>query len=507
MSFDHYARLVKRFLDVPVALVTLVEAERQIFPGMVGLSEPERTTREMPIARSICQYVVMDDRPLVIADARLDPRLASNLAITEDGVVSYAGWPLVDATGRTVGSLCAVDYTVRVWSSDHVAILEDLALACSSELQTKLLQDQDSEILARTILESVNVAIAFYDTNDHLVMANTRADRAAEAAGFRLDQPPYAGVDVRRADNQSPVPLDEQIIPLALRGELQDHEMEWIGPPGNQIAIVASSRRVSHADGTPWGTLVAAHDVTELARSLQVKDEFITTVSHELRTPLTSILGYLELVSDEIGPDEDFVAKSLEKIERNAKRLLQRVEQLLDTADRRRQLTFACVDVASLAQRVWETFGQEARTAGITLNVSAAGPHRATIDAGQVEQALENLVSNSLQYTPPGGSVTILVQGRDQSVQLAVTDNGIGMSADDIAQACDTFWRSEVVQRAAHPGIGIGLSLVRDIVEAHQGSVDITSALDRGTTVTLTLPCDGRGIEAAGRRTLLRSSG
>lgn len=490
MSFDHYARLVQRFLGVPVALVTLVEAERQVFPGMVGLSEPDRSTREMPISRSICQYVVMDEEPLVIADARLDPRLATNLAITEDEVVAYAGWPLVDASGRTVGSLCAVDYTPREWSSDHVAILEDLALACSAELQSTLLQKQESQILARTILESVNVAIAFYDTKDRLVMANTRAERAAGASGFRLDQPPYAGVEVRRADNRSLVPLEDQMIPRALRGDLQNHEMEWIGPPGNQIAMVASSQRVFHADGSPWGTLVAAHDVTELARSLQVKDEFITTVSHELRTPLTSILGYLELVCDEIGPDEGFVAQSLETIERNAQRLLERVEQLLNTADRRRQLTFASVDVASLARRVCETFSQQAHTAGIRLTVDAAGPHWATIDAGQVEQALENLVSNSLKYTPPQGHVTILVQSPDQSVVLAVNDDGIGMSADDVAQACDRFWRSEVVHRAALQGIGIGLSIVRDIVEAHRGSVDIISELAQGTTVTLTLPRD-----------------
>lgn len=487
-SFDHYARLVRRLLHVPVALVTLLEADRQVFCGMVGLQAPYSISRETPLSHSFCQYVVADEKPLVISDARLDPRLADNLAIPDLQVIAYAGWPLLDADGSTVGSLCAIDSRPREWTPEDLGTLEDLAQACSAELQAMWRQAQDGENLLRGIFDSVDVAIAFYDTGGQLVIANALADRVARSSGFRLEKPPYAGVHVRRADNSNQVPLQDQIIPRALRGELKNHEMEWIGPPGQQLAIVASAQTVLRADGTVRGTLVAAHDVTKLARSIRVKDEFITTVSHELRTPLTSILGYLELVTDELDADEGFVADALDTIQRNATRLLERVQQLLDTADRRRQLELQPTDLSPLARSVAKTFAEEARTAGISLSTHGDEATWATIDPRKVEQAVENLVSNAIKYTNPGGRVSISSRSMGETTQIAVTDDGIGMSPDEVTQASNTFWRAESVLKDALPGFGLGLTLVRDIVDAHHGSMHINSAAGSGTTVTLTLP-------------------
>jgi serine phosphatase RsbU (regulator of sigma subunit) len=133
-SFDRYARMVRRALDVPVALVSLVEETRQVFVGAEGLLEPYATSRETPLSHSFCQYVVQDARPLVISDARLDERLHDNLAIRDLGVIAYAGFPLRDASGRTVGSLCAIDPEPRLWTQPELNALEDLAEACTAEL-------------------------------------------------------------------------------------------------------------------------------------------------------------------------------------------------------------------------------------------------------------------------------------------------------------------------------------------------------------------------------------
>lgn len=133
-QFDHYARLVRRLLDVPVALVSLVEPDRQWFPGMSGLGGPYGEARETPLSHSFCQYVVKDERPLIISDARLDRRLAGNLAIEDLDVIAYAGWPLVGGDGRTIGSLCAIDSDPREWTREQIETLEDLAAACSAEL-------------------------------------------------------------------------------------------------------------------------------------------------------------------------------------------------------------------------------------------------------------------------------------------------------------------------------------------------------------------------------------
>lgn len=133
-SFDRYARLVRRTLDVPVGLVSLVEATRQVFVGADGLPDPYQQTRETPLSHSFCQYVVSDRAPLVISDARGDARLGDNLAIPDLGVVAYAGWPLTDHEGRTIGSLCAIDTVPREWTATELANLADLAAVCSAEL-------------------------------------------------------------------------------------------------------------------------------------------------------------------------------------------------------------------------------------------------------------------------------------------------------------------------------------------------------------------------------------
>ncbi len=148
-AFDRFAELVKRLLRVPTALVSLVDDERQFFPGMVGLAEPWRGKRETPLSHSFCQYVVIEGRTKVFADARTDPQVRDNLAISDLGVVAYAGVPLTDADGRTLGSLCAIDSVQRDWTDDELGILTDLAAVCSSELRLRIARDLADEARQR----------------------------------------------------------------------------------------------------------------------------------------------------------------------------------------------------------------------------------------------------------------------------------------------------------------------------------------------------------------------
>ena len=139
-SFDRYARMVRNALHTPIALVSIIEGDRQVFPGASGLPEPFQTTRETPLAYSFCEHVIADDRPLVTSDAREDARLAANPAIDELGVIAYAGWPIHDHTGRVIGTLCAIDTEPRQWTETDLQLLEDLAVACSTEVSERALR-------------------------------------------------------------------------------------------------------------------------------------------------------------------------------------------------------------------------------------------------------------------------------------------------------------------------------------------------------------------------------
>lgn len=487
-SFDHFSRIVRRVLKVPVSVVSVVEPRRQVFLGASGLSEPYATTRETPLSHSFCKHVVWDNQPLVVTDARTDDRVIDNPAITELDVVSYAGWPIASGSGRAIGSLCAIDSRPRSWSEEDLGVLADLARACSAEFQRSENDAVATENLSRAIFDSVSEAMAFYDNDGQLLIANELAWRAAEAIGFRLDAAPFCGSAVREADNETAVPPEDQLIPRALRAESVRSPMHWIGPRGQEIAVTGFSQAVLHADGSRRGTLVTAHDVTHLARALQVKDDFIATVSHELRTPLTSIVGYLELVTEELDPDPGLVANALKIMDRNARNLQRRIAELVNTADRRGTLELRSSDVSDLVRGVTTTFAEQARAADITLTMEASDPHFAHIDPVRLEQAIENLVSNALKYNIPGGHVRCLVSSTADEVHVVVEDTGIGMRAEEQAHACDLFWRASAAQDSAIQGLGVGLSFARDTIEAHGGTIDISSRPGAGTTVTATVP-------------------
>ncbi|GAA3089926.1 SpoIIE family protein phosphatase [Streptosporangium carneum] len=137
-GMERFAGLVARILRAPMALVSLVEDDRQVFPGLVGLTEPWAGLRQTPLSHSFCQHVVAGGEPLVLADARLDERLCASPAIEALGMVAYAGMPLTDEEGRVLGSLCAIDTTARQWTQAELTDLADLAQACSGELRLRI---------------------------------------------------------------------------------------------------------------------------------------------------------------------------------------------------------------------------------------------------------------------------------------------------------------------------------------------------------------------------------
>lgn len=511
-SFDHYARLVQRLLRVPTSLVTILEEHRQVFPGAVGLAEPYLSARQTPLSHSFCKYVAVDGAPLLIEDARKDARVADNPAVAELDVIAYAGWPVVDRDGRVVGSVCAIDSEPRAWSPDDVAVLEQLAAACSVELSKARALAEEGEDLARTIFDSIDVAMAFYDERGHLVLANALARRLAGTAGFHLDGPERAGAHVRRADNQTLVPPEDQLIARALRGEFVTREMLWVGPPGTQFALEASSHQVFRPDGTVWGTLISAQDVTDLARALQLKEDFIPTVAHELLTPLSTMMGHVELLLDDVEGRDDDLERTARRIRGAATKLSDRMTELLNIADDRRKLSLRPANLADVARSVGASFMTQATAAGITLSTEASLAEWALVDAPCIELAVRNVMSNAMKFTGSGGRVALQVHGDADHVRITVTDNGVGMSHDEVTQACHTFWRAESTHRQATPGTGVGLAIARDILAAHHGSLTFDSAPGVGTTVIIALPRDRKSDQASTPRPVvathsMRSSG
>jgi signal transduction histidine kinase len=363
--------------------------------------------------------------------------------------------------------------------------------AATEKLHAALNQSRDDELVLRSVLDTVNGAVAFYDAENKLVFANAAAEQMVGVVGFKLSAPPYAGSSVLMADRKTPIPFDEQIIPRALRGEAINSHMEWLGPQGSQVAILASSSRVHRETGDLLGTVIAAYDVTALADAIEVREEFLTTVSHELRTPLTSVLGYTDEVVDILGNQADHlgVATSLAAIARNGEALLERVGQLLSAADTRLELSPSQLDVGQLLGHTMESLAPTARRAGVTLLGQLPEDMFIEADPRRIGQAIENLLTNAIKFTPAGGSVTLSAAPEtSDTVQISVVDTGQGMTRDETRRVFDRFYRAESARRHAVQGIGVGMSIVKAIVEAHRGKIDIESELGAGTTINICLP-------------------
>jgi len=212
------AQRVRRRLGVPVALVSLVQRDQQVFPGMVGLPEPWAAKRATPLSHSFCQYVVQTAEPLVITDAREHPLGRDNLAVPELGVVAYAGMPLTDSAGNVLGSLAAIDTRVRHWTADELEALHELAWGCSGELRLRLARaDADGERRRRDELE--RALRRSIDRNQIMLGASQAFQDATTVADVQT----HVG-DLLRGE------LRPGFIGMALLGE--DGQLHWTPDPG-----------------------------------------------------------------------------------------------------------------------------------------------------------------------------------------------------------------------------------------------------------------------------------
>ncbi|SBU96718.1 GAF domain-containing protein [Streptomyces sp. MnatMP-M77] len=177
---ERFARLVAEVVDVPVALVSLLESARQVFPGIVGLDEPWARERQTPLTHSLCSHVVAEGQPLVLSDAREDARTCDSLAIPDLGVVGYAGMPLTDEDGYVLGSLCAIDTEPRQWTPRELGLLEDLARACCAELRLRIVSRQREQ--ARSEAESA--ARRYRGALDRSQLLLRAADALADTTGL-----------------------------------------------------------------------------------------------------------------------------------------------------------------------------------------------------------------------------------------------------------------------------------------------------------------------------------
>jgi PAS domain S-box-containing protein len=245
--------------------------------------------------------------------------------------------------------------------------------------------------------------------------------------------------------------------------------------------------------GAALGYLFVLSDETQAAEVARMKDQFVGMISHELRTPLSSIVGFVDLLQHDLDhPLTDEQLGFVAVIERNAQRLLTLVGDLLFTAQvesGRFPLDVSDTDVTAVVRAAVTSAGPHAAREGIDVVTRLPEtPVRLEADAQRLGQAIDNLVSNALKFTPRGGTVTVAVDERDAQVVVSVRDTGMGIPADEQQKLFTRFFRASTATRNAVPGVGLGLTITRAIVHAHGGELQFESEEGVGTEFRMLLP-------------------
>ena len=240
----------------------------------------------------------------------------------------------------------------------------------------------------------------------------------------------------------------------------------------------------------------------EAERVSRMKDEFLATLSHELRTPLNAILGWSQILQGGSRDDED-LGQGLETIERNARAQSQIIDDLLDMSriiSGKVRLDVQGLDLASLVNAAVSTVRPTAENKSVRLRAVVDPMPGVSVlgDPGRMTQVLWNLLTNSLKFTPKGGTVQVVLKRINSHVELSVTDTGEGISADFLPFVFDRFRQADASTTRRHGGLGLGLSIVKQLVELHGGTVSAESGgPGRGSTFTVNLPLTAIQANAA----------
>ncbi len=224
----------------------------------------------------------------------------------------------------------------------------------------------------------------------------------------------------------------------------------------------------------------------------RLKDEFLTLLSHELRTPLTSVFGWVQLLQDR-SPDPATTRKALEVIDRNVRVQVQLIDDLLNISriiTGKLQIQRETVDPLHIVHAAIETVRPSADAKQITIRVeSDVDIPAVSVDPGRLQQIVWNILSNAVKFTPSSGMIVLTVKRVENDLRIAVSDSGEGISPDFLPHVFDRFSQADTSKTRRYGGLGLGLALVRQLVELHGGRVKAESAgLGQGSTFTISLP-------------------
>lgn len=487
----------------------------------LGFSDDDLKVLKVKVSQGVSGEAFRDNKSIIVYDAQSDERTMKdkvNALNIKNGVCV----PLIverrdEETNRvtdrrTIGVLHVFNKRYgNIFIEEDVHLLERLAKNAASIINTaetyrKVVHEKEE--LVQNI-ESLYAGLVMVNKNGRITQMNASA---RDIFGVSLD-------DLAGGKTYDAVITDEKvqdILRRALNEETGLAEEVTLAEPNNpeqQHTFQVQSALVRNDSGDTIGTAAIFNDITEIKNVDKMKTAFVSTVSHELRTPLTSIKGFIStLVQDTEGfYDTDTRQEFYMIIDTECDRLRRLIDDLLNVSriesGKALSMNIGDVDVRTIAEKVVRT--QAASTYkkanhSLTTDLDPAIPALIQADEDKVEQIFNNLVSNALKYSPKGGQIT--VSGKmmsDELIQFGVSDQGMGIPKEHLNKMFARFHRVDNRDTREIGGTGIGLFLVKALVEMHHGKIWIESEVGKGSTFWFTMPTtqpeeeegdDGQGL-------------
>jgi len=353
-----------------------------------------------------------------------------------------------------------------------------------------------SEARYRTLVETSPNGITLADLDGNVILCN---QQAARLHGF--DNPEaMIGTHVLKLV----VPGERQLAALNTHktlseGRVTNAEYTMLRKDGSQFPAEFSTALIRNTAGTPTGFIGITRDISERKQALEaenrlgiIKEEFLSSVANQLRTPLLSLMGFLDLLRNEDVNISEVINKFLARAAKDANHLLDLVNELLDFSlveSGKLALNLEYVDLHKLIEDVLESLKEQAEVKRISLNFTPMNETLAAdLDPGRMRRVLTTLVENAINFSMVDGKVFVTCKLMNDTIIINVIDEGKGLSPEDSSRIFDKYYQFDHPMDPNKPGMGLGLYIAMQVVNAHRGRLTVSSQLHAGSTFTITIP-------------------
>lgn len=373
------------------------------------------------------------------------------------------------------------DQHVDIKSDDEIGKLGEMFNYLTRELKISMSQISSEKSKLEAIINYMDDGLIAVDIEGKIIHLNTKARLMLEA-----------DIDAEHFDE-----LIFKFNPNFSFLRIINASEEWFG--SSHMYKDESIYRVTYAPfmndrEEKAGIVFVLQDITEQEKLDKMRREFVANVSHELKTPLTSIKSYTETILDGGVEDEEMRREFLTVVNVEADRMARLVKDLLLLSNfdsQKESLELEFHDYLDLLKKTVKKVDVTARAKNHSLKFIADEDSLVGyFDYDRIEQVVLNILTNAIKYTPDGGKISVYASRNGDDVTIRVTDTGLGIPQEDLSRIFERFYRVDKARSRELGGTGLGLAIAREIVEAHKGTIQISSVVDSGTTVDIRIPMD-----------------